>query len=427
LTSSSSSTSADIVVIGAGIIGLACALRLQLDGLKVELVDRDTPGHGASFGNAGHIATEQIYPLASPQVVRGALSMLMDADGALRVRPQYLLGIAPWLARFLWASRPSAYTRGVAALTSLQATAAADLADLLQDANAAHLMHMDGHLVIVERESSLVSAKCEVDELAKHRVDADWLNADQVRKMAPEIKVNIQGAYHYRGTGHVEDPLKVCNALFAAFKKAGGQFSRCNVKHIEQHAEGFTAHGADGVSINAKRVLLAAGAWSAPLAAQLGYKIPLDTERGYHITLPQAKPAFNIPIASYERKVIMTPMSCGLRMTGTVEFGGLKLPPDERRFDFLRKHMQSLMPGADTASATKWMGFRPSLPDHLPVIGKAPDGREIYFAFGHQHLGVTLAGVTAQKIRGLLGNARLAATAVHHVGQDFYALRVDRF
>jgi glycine/D-amino acid oxidase-like deaminating enzyme len=403
LTSSSSSTSADIVVIGAGIIGLACALRLQHYGLKVALVDRDEPGRGASFGNAGHIASEQIYPLASPQVVRSALSMLMDAEGALRIPPQYLFRIAPWLARFLWASRPSAYVRGVAALSALQTTAAADLTDLLRDANAAQLLRMDGHLVIVERESSLVSAKREIDDLAKHGVHADWLDADQVREIAPDITTLMQGAYHYRGTGHVEDPFAVCNALFAAFTQVGGQFTRGEIKRVTQSPEGFTAHGAGGVSINAKRVLLAAGAWSAPLAAQLGYAVPLDTERGYHITLPQTKPAFNIPIASYERKVIMTPMSCGLRMTGTVEFGGLRLPPDERRFELLRKHMQALLPSADLSTATTWMGFRPSLPDHLPVLGRAPDGREIYFAFGHQHLGVTLAGVTARMIAAAVG------------------------
>ncbi|MCA2997556.1 MAG: FAD-binding oxidoreductase [Rhodocyclaceae bacterium] len=393
---------ADIVVIGAGIIGLACALRLQHDGLKVALVDRAGAGHGASFGNAGHIATEQIYPLASPQVVRGALSTLMDAEGALRIRPQYILHILPWLARFLWASRPSAFSRGIVALSTLQSTAAADLNALLAGANAAQLLRMDGHLVIVERESSLVSARRETEELAKYGVHADWLDADQVRQIAPDIATPIQGAYLYRGTGHVEDPLAVCQALFAALLKAGGQFSCSQIERVTHSAQQFTAHGAGGVRITAKRVLLAAGAWSAPIAAQFGYTVPLDTERGYHLTLPRAQPAFRIPVASYERKVIMTPMSCGLRMTGTVEFGGLDLPPDERRFDLLHKHMHALLPDADKAGVSTWMGFRPSLPDHLPVIGKAPDGREIYFAFGHQHLGVTLAGVTARLISELL-------------------------
>ncbi len=418
MTSSSRTTSADIVVIGAGIVGLACALRLQHEGLKVVLIDRDAPGHGASFGNAGHIATEQIYPLASPQVIRGALSMLMDREGALRIRPQYLFGIAPWLARFVWASRPSAFARGIAALAALQSTAVADLTELLQLAGASHLLHMDGHMVLVERESSLATAKREIDDLAKYGIQSRWLNAQQVNELAPDIAVPIQGAYHYQGTGHVDDPLAICDALFAAFKQAGGTFTRCRVERIAQHGREFTVTGEGGIKVLGQRVLLAAGAWSAPLAAQLGFRVPLDTERGYHITLPNTKPAFSIPVAGYERKVIMTPMTCGLRMTGTVEFGGLSLPPDPHRFELLRQNMRALLPTADVSTATMWMGFRPSLPDHLPVIGRASDGREIYFAFGHQHLGVTLAGVTA----------RLIAEGVNgRLMQDLTAYRADRF
>jgi D-hydroxyproline dehydrogenase len=150
-------------------------------------------------------------------------------------------------------------------------------------------------------------------------------------------------------------------------------------------------------------VLICAGAWSKPLAASLGYYVPLDTERGYHITLaPQAasgsgdRPALNRPVASGERKVIMTPMSMGLRMTGTVEFGGLHLAPDPRRYALLQRHLQALLPDANTDAASTWMGFRPSLPDHLPVLGAAPRHPNVFLAFGHQHLGLTLAGVTAR-------------------------------
>ncbi len=418
MTSSSRTTSADIVVIGAGVVGLACALRLQHDGLKVILIDRDAPGHGASFGNAGHIATEQIYPLASPQVVRGALSMLMDREGALRIRPQYLLGIAPWLARFVWAARPSSFARGVAALSALQSTAVADLTNLLQIAGASHMLHMDGHLVLVEHPDSLASAKREIDDLAKHGIHSRWLDAREVKKFAPDIAVPIEGAYHYQGTGHIDDPLAVCNALFAAFQRAGGTFLQSRVDRVGQQGSEFTITSEGGTKTIGKRVLLAAGAWSAPLAAQLGVEVPLDTERGYHITLPNTKPAFAIPVASYERKIIMTPMTCGLRMTGTVEFGGLELPADARRFELLRQNMRALLPDADVSTATTWMGFRPSLPDHLPVLGRASDGREIYFAFGHQHLGVTLAGVTARLIADSV-NGRLT--------QDLTAYRADRF
>ena len=167
---------------------------------------------------------------------------------------------------------------------------------------------------------------------------------------------------------------------------------------IENAANGFATHTSSGAAHHAKHLVLSCGAWSKTLAAQLGYAVPLDTERGYQITLPGIYPRFNIPVASFERNVIMTPMSAGLRMTGTVEFGGMQLPPDPTRFALLKRHMNALAANIPTDNMTTWMGFRPSLPDHLPVLGRVPDGRNLFFAFGHQHLGLTLCGVTARII-----------------------------
>ena len=152
----------------------------------------------------------------------------------------------------------------------------------------------------------------------------------------------------------------------------------------------------------AAQLLISAGAWSKPLAEAFGYRVPLDTERGYHLTLPGLRPAFDLPIVSFDRKIIMTPMSMGLRMTGTVEFGGLQLPPDPHRFTLLKKHLAALLPDANAAGASTWMGFRPSLPDHLPMLGAAPRHPGLFFAFGHQHLGLTLAGVTARLITHIM-------------------------
>ncbi len=172
-----------------------------------------------------------------------------------------------------------------------------------------------------------------------------------------------------------------------------------------------------GQSIRCQQLVLCAGAWSKPLAASLGYRVPLDTERGYHITL--ARPGrISCPIASTERHVIVTPMAMGLRMTGTVEFGGLRLPPDPQRFELLKWQMVALFPGTSTEQASTWMGFRPSLPDHLPVICQAPRHRGVYFAFGHQHLGLTLAGVTARLVENLVqGYAPTIDMAPYHVGR----------
>jgi len=293
----------------------------------VVLVDRDPPGRGTSFGNAGHVATESVLPLASPEVVRGALGYLIDRDGALRIRPAYALRILPWLVRFAWAARPHAFARGVAAISSLQATALADLTELLALAGAPGLLHTGGHLVLVERADSLAASRAEIAQLAGHGVHADWLGAAEVKALAPELAAPVEGAWHYCGTGHVDDPYAVSLAFDRALRAAGGEVFRAEIAAIEEGGGCFTARCADGSAIEATHVVLACGAWSKPLAASLGYPVPLDTERGYHVTLPAAFPSFRIPVASFERKAIMTPMTAGLRMTNTVEFGACDCRP----------------------------------------------------------------------------------------------------
>ena len=413
---------ADVLVIGAGIIGLACAFRLAREGQRVVLLDRDQPGRGASFGNAGHIATEQVFPLASPEVMRGALRYLFDRESPLRIRPAYLLSILPWLLRFTLASRQDAFDRGVMALSALQKTAQADMTSLMNDANASALMRVDGHLVLVENPASVIAAQKEMSRARAFGIDADWISTAQVRQIAPDITARIEGALQFTGTGHVVDPYRVCTSLHDAFLAAGGQFLQADVVKIDSNSDGFTAQTSTGTSHHASHLVLSCGAWSKVLAAQLGYQVPLDTERGYHITLPGVVPQFTIPIASFERKVIMTPMSGGLRMTGTVEFGGLHLPPDLNRFTLLSRHLHALAANIATDNLTTWMGFRPSLPDHLPVLGRVPDGRNLFFAFGHQHLGLTLSGVTARII-----TAQILGRESEIAGIDLALFSPDRF
>ena len=385
-----------ILVVGAGVIGLACALRLAREGRRVVLVDRDEPGCGASFGNAGHIATEQVFPLASPETMRAAPGYLLDPEGPLKIRAAYALRILPWLARFAWASRPSAYARGVAAISSLQRTARADLVALLEEAGAAGLVHADGHLVLLERAASIPAMQAEVRLMGEHGIHAEWIEPAEVKARVPELAVPVVGGWTFTGTGHVDDPYAVSQALETAFRALGGEVERAEIVAIEGEGQGFVARAADGRRFEGTHVVLSCGAWSKALAAGLGYRVPLDTERGYNITLPKAFPSFRVPVYAFERRAIMTPMRSGLRMTSTVEFGGLDLPPDPGRVALIERHLRALVPSMPMEGKQEWMGFRPSLPDHLPVLGRVPDGRNAFFAFGHQHLGLTLAGVTAR-------------------------------
>lgn len=424
----SSRLDSDTIVVGAGLVGAACAARLAHAGREVVLLDMQAPGQGASFGNAGHVATEQLVPLANPQVIRDSWRYLLDADSPLRLRLAYLVPILPWLTRFVLAARPSVLARGIQALIALQQTSRDDLRDLMQTCAIDHLLSLDGYLRVWETDAGARLARHQAAEVAAYGVRTEVLSAQAVRAEAPSLSADVAGAMCYPDTGHVSDPHAVCIGLVDAVQRWSGRVQRGRVLDVFQDGAGPVRLTLDhGPALHARQVLICAGAWSRPLARSLGYRVPLDTERGYHITVPWPGPgepgvgtiAMHRPIASTERSVIMTPMSVGLRMTGTVEFGGLHLPPDPRRYALLRRQMQALVPGAPVEAASSWMGFRPSLPDHLPVMGAAPRHRGVFFAFGHQHLGLTLCGVTARIMADLMQG--------HPPGMDLSAYRIDRF
>lgn len=418
----------DVIVIGAGLVGAACAARLARTGRAVLLLDMQAPGMGASFGNAGHVATEQLMPLANPQVVRNSWRYLRDADSPLQVRLRYLVPILPWMVRFVLAARPAALARGIAALMALQQTSRADLQELLHICSLGHLLALDGYLRVWETAKGAQAAKSEAAQMARYGIRTDTLSAGAVRAEAPGLSADVAGAVCYPDTGHVSDPYAVCAGLVDAVRRWSGPVQRAKVVAISQQGQGPVRVGLeDGSALHGRQVLVCAGAWSRPLAGSLGYRVPLDTERGYHITVPWPEPGARAganmgmrrPIASTERSVIMTPISVGLRMTGTVEFAGLQLPPDVRRYALLQRQMQALLPGVQTDTASTWMGFRPSLPDHLPVLGAAPRHPGVFFAFGHQHLGLTLSGVTARVMADLMQGRPDTL--------DLAPYRVDRF
>jgi len=407
-----------IIVVGAGVVGLATAFRLALHFPQVLLIDRNDVGMAASYGNAGHIATEQLFPLASPATLLNAPRLLLHRDGPLSIPASYARQITPWLLRFAWASRPSAFRRGTAALSSLQAAAVDSLATLFEDARIPGQLHRRGHLILVEHARNVATAHAQLRNLTDHGIDATWVDSDEVARRAPGIRANC-GAIHVRDTAHVGDPLAISQGLLQAFLAAGGRFLRDEVRAIERHSADTILLRLSSDELTAGHIVIAAGAWSRPLAAQTGHDVPLDTERGYHVMIRGWRSPLDIAVASLERMTIMTPLDCGLRMTGFVELGGLEGPPTPRRLAALHRHISELLPEAPRQHREEWLGFRPSLPDHLPVLGSCPDDARIIYAFGHQHLGLTLAGVTADIVLALaLGEAP---------GVDLAPFRIDRF
>jgi D-amino-acid dehydrogenase len=406
------------VVIGAGVIGLSIAFRLARTVPDVVLIERGEPGMAASYGNAGHIATEQVFPLASPSTMLNAPKLMLSKNRPLSVRPGYAPKALPWLSRFAWASRPSSFRRGTAALASLQRKALSSLEALCADAGIPRHLHKRGHLILVESAANDGPARKQLAAMQEHGVDASWLEPEKVLDMAPELE-RCWGGIHVHDSAHVSEPLAVCHGLLEAFLSDDGRFDADEVQQIERIEHGrYRLTLRDG-EFEAGRVVVCAGAWSRELARQVGFDVPLDTERGYHVQANGWQGSFDIAIASFDRMTIMTPLEGGLRITGFVEIGGLDLPPNPKRLATLNRHLSELLPNQDLSDRSEWMGFRPSMPDHLPVIGTSPDDPNLVFAFGHQHLGLTLAGVTADIVESLV------TTGESDI--DLAPFRVDRF
>lgn len=413
---------ADIAVVGAGIIGVACALQLARQGRRVVVLDRLAPGLGASYGNAGHLATEQVFPIADLSILKRLPAMLMDPMGPLRLDWRYLPRALPWLTRLLLNLRPAHYQCTVAGLRTLNVASLGAWKRLLGSIAQPHWLREDGSLLVFERAASRPALNALRQRMTQQQVAVDFWPGDTIREAAPQLSEQIQGGLFFPATGHFLDPYRVVCALVEAAQACGVQFLTRQVLGGRLDAQGVSLT-TDAGPFAAHQVLIACGAHSAPLTAALtGKKVPLDTERGYHLMLPHEHNRLPFAVTSLERKFIMTPMADGLRLAGTVEFAGLERPANMQRAWQLQRLSKGLFrEDLNTQDATPWMGCRPSLPDSLPIIDRVADGK-VLLAFGHQHLGLTQAAVTAEWI-AQLSTPHASALALPGIK----AYRLERF
>ena len=398
---------ADIVVVGAGIIGVACALQLARQGRHVVVLDPQAPGMGASYGNAGHLATEQVFPIADLSILKRLPAMLLDPMGPLRLDWTYLPRALPWFIRLLLNLRPARYQRTVAGLRALNEGSLGAWQRLLQSMGQTQLLREDGSLLVYERAESRAALDAVQQRMRQQGVAVDFWGGDAVRKAAPQLSDAIQGGLFFPATGHFLDPYTVVGELVNAAKAEGVQFLQQRVLDGRLEGSGVSLMTDQGV-LTAQQVLIACGAHSAKLTAALtGKQVPLDTERGYHLMLPHEQQRLPFAVTSLERKFIMTPMTGGLRLAGTVEFAGLDRPANMQRAWQLHRLSKGLFRHElSDSEATPWMGFRPSLPDSLPIIDRVCDGK-VLLAFGHQHLGLTQAAVTAEWVGQLVAGEQV--------------------
>ncbi|KWV68173.1 NAD(P)/FAD-dependent oxidoreductase [Pseudomonas paracarnis] len=398
---------ADIVVVGAGIIGVACALQLARQGRRVVVLDLQAPGMGASYGNAGHLATEQVFPIADLSILKRLPAMLLDPMGPLRLDWTYLPRALPWFIRLLLNLRPARYQRTVAGLRALNEGSLGAWQRLLQSMGQTRLLREDGSLLVYERAEFRAALDAVQQRMRQQGVAVDFWSGDAVRKAAPQLSDAIQGGLFFPATGHFLDPYTVVGELVNAAKAEGVQFLQQRVLDGRVEGSGVSLTTDQGV-LTAQQVLIACGAHSAKLTAALtGKQVPLDTERGYHLMLPHEQQRLPFAVTSLERKFIMTPMTGGLRLAGTVEFAGLDRPANMQRAWQLHRLSKGLFRhDLSDSEATPWMGFRPSLPDSLPIIDRVCEGK-VLLAFGHQHLGLTQAAVTAEWVGQLVAGEQV--------------------
>ena len=387
----------DLHIIGGGIIGLAAAVTLQARGVKVALLDANEVGQGASLGNAGHIATEQVFPIADASMLRHVPAMLLNPTGPLRIDWRYLPRLMPWAMQLLMNMRPEPFERIHHALLSLNKNSLQAWQGFADRWQLGDWIQVKGSLLTVEKPSSLELLTAHGKRLNDIDVSNELLSKEDLLEREPALQDNQLAALFFPNTGHITNLKAVINQLHDTFRQLGGHvIEHCRVLAATNDADGIHLTTSQG-DMTVSKVMLAAGAHSKALAKQLtGVNIPLDTERGYHLMLPHESARLQIPVSSLDRRFVMTPMQDGLRLAGTVEYAGLDAPANMQRAHMLLQQAQPMLKAPlDASDSVSWMGFRPSTADSLPVIDKI---ERVFLSFGHQHLGLTQAVVSAQMI-----------------------------
>ncbi|MBY4675578.1 NAD(P)/FAD-dependent oxidoreductase [Marinobacterium arenosum] len=391
----------EVAIIGAGVVGLSCALFLQRAGCRVTLIDQNEPGLGTSFGNAGLFADYARLPFASWPLLCKMPKMLLDKQSPLSIKAHYLPNLLPYGWHFMKATLPGNYRRGRAALTALnQAAPAAD--QLLIDASGANeLIVQQGILGLFSSEQGYHKARDgELQERRQQGVIMEFLGREQVQQLEPALHGFHVGGVHYTNSRHTLCPLSLSRRYFEHFIAGGGRFVRDRVQYLQPLEQGVRLQ-TTLQQMQVDRLVIAAGAASKSLLQQLGLSIPLVSERGYHVTLADDRQRLSRPVGWLDKGIFLTPMHDGIRIAGTAEFADPMAAPDPARTDAMQSHAEQML-GERLPVKSSWVGSRPSTPDSLPVIGQLTSHPTVTLAFGHGHLGLTLAAITGQLVSELI-------------------------
>jgi D-amino-acid dehydrogenase len=354
-----------------------------------------------------------------PGVLKKVPRMLFDATSPLKLRWSHVPRALPWFLRFMAAARPARVEAIADARHALLSRLHDGLDPLIAEAGATDLIDASGLLMTFESDAAFAGAAYAIDLRRRRGVPMDILDGNEARQIEPALTPQVVRAIHVPRLAHTLDPLRLTQALARCFERNGGEFLRAEVRGFEIGPEGPRRLLTDNSALDVGRIVVAAGVWSRPLAARLGTAVPLEAERGYHTMFAEPDARLRVALMSADRYIAVTPMAGGIRATGMAEFAAPDAPPDMANAQRVRRHAEALVPGLKDRTVSEWMGPRPSHPDSKPVIGRSPRYANVWFAFGHDHIGLALSGITGKLVAELVAGRPASI--------DLTPFRPDRF
>ena len=390
-----------IAVIGAGIQGVCNALFLQKKGFKVTLFDRDEPGNSATYGNAGHFSPYASVPLNRPDVIADIPAMLASSRGPLAIKWNYVHKMIPWFLRFLLNCSERKMMHTAKNMHQILDLALPAFDELFEEIELNGLVENKG-IIYVWNDQNLKSRELEIKIRKELGVKQQLLSPKDIHDLEPNIKPFYHGGVFYDYARHTRNPKKILLKLFDNFLKKGGKFLKLNIKDINFDDDKPVIRSETQRFIFDKLVI-SCGVFSKRLTDKLHENIPMDTERGYHVHFKGFDHLISRPVVYANRGFGMTPMEQGLRVVGTVEFGGLDNPLSKSRIKNLIMNAKDMLDGLPEHE-DEWLGFRPTLPDYLPVLGPSKNYKNVFYSFGHHHLGWTLGAISGKIISKMISN-----------------------
>ena len=389
-----------IGIVGAGIQGISNALFLQKKGFNVTIFDRDEPGSpAASYGNAGHFSPYASVPINRPDILTDVPAMLLSSTGPLALKWNYVPKMIPWFLQFIKNCTTKKMMHTAKNMHQILDLALPAYDELFDEIDLNGLVEKKG-ILYIWNDQSLKSRELEIKVRDELGVDQQVVTSKEIHDLEPNIKPIYHGGVYYQHGRHARNPKKILLKLFELFLKKGGKFLKMNIKDIKFDEEKPVIK-AETQSFLFDKIVIACGSFSKKLTDNLGEKIPLDTERGYHVHFKGCDHLLSRPVIFQNRGFGITPMEQGLRVVGTVEFGGLNNPLTKSRIKNLINNARYMM-GDLPEHEDEWLGFRPTLPDYLPVIGASKKYKNVFYCFGHHHLGWTLGPISGKIISSMI-------------------------